>query len=140
MFAPLCSSLLKRKLEIKNIHFIQSDKVLENLLVKDDTDTDDANEEKGVKPFPNWVFHKDKKSETDANTININTADKITLTNIFKGTGIKQTTIERLIRNRENNKYRDLDNLVSDLKFTQGVKAKLQKKVENNEICFYHNL
>jgi hypothetical protein len=108
MIAPSCPSLLQRKLELKNIQFIKSDKK--------------------TNPTPNpKVFSK---------AININEADKNQLIYAFKGTGIKRTTIDRLINNRQDEIYKNLDNLVSSLNFTPAVKAKLEKKLKDGEICF----
>lgn len=103
MIAPSCASLLKRKLELKNIQFIQADKVIV------------------IDPPPT------------STAVNINTADKNSLIKIFRGTGVRKTTIDKLIRNRP---YTSIDALVSDLRFTPAVKSQLQTKLKSGEICF----
>ncbi|MBN3896112.1 MAG: hypothetical protein HWQ41_12855 [Nostoc sp. NOS(2021)] len=97
MIAPCSPPLLQRKLELRNIHFIKSDKILLK------------------------------------NPININTATKHELTAVFKGTAIRQVTIDKLIKRRP---YITLDTMSSDLKFTPSVKTKLQDKLDTQEIYF----
>jgi DNA uptake protein ComE-like DNA-binding protein len=142
MIAPSCPSLLQRKLELKNIQFIKSDKktnatpvgINESTVTVDidepSTGTEDSTESSQTSSStsnPNWVFSK---------AININKADKNQLIYALKGTGIKRTTIDRLINNRQDEIYKNLDNLVSSLNFTPAVKAKLEKKLKDGEICF----
>ncbi len=64
---------------------------------------------------------------------NINSVDKNSLIGAFSGTGVRQTTIDKLINQRP---YTDLDDLASKLKFTSKVKTKLQEKLKNGSICF----
>jgi len=110
MIAPSCPSLLQRKLEIKNIEFIQADKVIEPIIEPDPP------------PTPPGV--------------NINTADKKSLIAAFRGTRVNKTTIHRLINHRQNQRYTDINHLSSDLRFTSAVKAKLQVKIDKGEISF----
>lgn len=112
MIAPSCPSLLQRKLELSNIHFIQSHKIISG--------TSNGNS---------------SKLETAA--VNINTAEKTLLINALKGTGIRGTTIDKLIKFRSSKIYEDLDKLASDLKLTSKVKEKIQKKLEDKQICFH---
>lgn len=110
MIAPSCPSLLQRKLELKNIQFIESKKV--------------APQPKPDPPPP------------PPTAININKANKDRLIVAFKGTGVKQTTIDKLINLRQRKSYIHLESLASDLKFTDAVRKKLQEKLDKGEICF----
>ena len=120
MIAPSCPHLLQRKLELKNIHFIQSDKVVDK--PKLDSVIDDINP-----ATPNPVVNM---------PININTAERDSIVNAFKGTGIKGKTVDKLINNRTNKHYQYLEELATDLKLTLNVKSKLQKKLDEGKICF----
>ncbi len=111
IIAPSCPSLLQRKLELKNICFIESNKVVTPVIEPDET----INITSGV---------------------DINTAEKDLIVNAFKGTAIKKTTIDRLMQFRSNKNYKNLDELAADLKLTQNAKQKLQKKVDDGKICF----
>lgn len=139
MIAPSCPSLLQRKLELKNIQFIKSDKKIDATVVasneltanKQNNETSTETKESTVsKPnssstsTPNWVFSK---------AVNINTANSDSLIAAFKGTGVYKTTIIKIIKQRP---YKDLDELASKLKFTQAVKTKLNKKLNDGDICF----
>ncbi|MGD1806408.1 hypothetical protein ACP6PL_13350 [Dapis sp. BLCC M126] len=100
MIAPSCPSLLEKKLKSKNIEFIQADK---------------------SPPIP-------KPSPTPPPSgININTASESKLIAAFRGSGVYKKSIQQLIINRENNPYKNLTHLVSDLKTT---KNKISKKQE----------
>jgi hypothetical protein len=99
MIAPSCPPLLRRKLELQNIEFIQSDKVV-----------DPSN-----------------------GAVNLNTADRASIVKAMKGTAMRGTTINKLIKYRP---YKNIDELTSALKSTPNVKAKIQKKLEHGEICF----
>ncbi len=109
MIAPSCPSLLQRKLELKNIQYIESKKVIEPEIVE---------------PTP------------PSTAVNINTADKASLIIAFQGTGVKGTTIDKLITRRQSKRYINLDELASERNFSAAVKAKLQAKVNKAEICF----
>jgi DNA uptake protein ComE-like DNA-binding protein len=136
MIAPSCPPLLQRKLDLRNIHFIQSDKIVSTVVT-----TTNSGPIIDLKPIiepvvnntkaPNWIFSNSKKNPT-----NINTATKHELTVAFKGTGIKQATIDKLLKLREKQLYKTLDTMASDLKFTPSVKTKLQEKLNAQEICF----
>ncbi|WP_177176293.1 hypothetical protein, partial [Trichormus sp. NMC-1] len=102
MIAPSCPTLLQRKLELKNIQFIQSEKIVavnfinsDNVIeteLQADTTTNSNNSK-----TPNWVFSNHVNQTTNTNnSINVNTAGKVELTAAFKGTGIKQGTIDKL--------------------------------------------
>lgn len=119
MIAPSCPSLLHRKLELKNIQFIESKKV-------SPTSTPAST------PTPT----PDSTSASPPTAININKADKDRLIVAFKGTGVKQTTIDKLINLRQRKSYIRLESLASDLKFTDAVRKKLQEKLDKAEICF----
>lgn len=117
VIAPSCPPLLQRKLELKNIHFLKSDKIETTIVAIRDTE-----------PKPNINTNTDTKIP-----ININSASRNELTAAFKGTGVKQATIEKVIKHRP---YTNLDNMASNLKFTPKVRAKLQDKLDKQEICF----
>lgn len=130
MIAPSCSERLKRKLELQNIEFIQADKVIDKksstLPKSTSSNIDKIIETKSTSS-------SDSKSST---AVNINTANEVELITAFRGSGVKKTTIQKVIKNRKGNPYRDLAHLVSDLKFTDNVKAKLQEKLDKGEISF----
>ncbi|MGD1701466.1 hypothetical protein [Dapis sp. BLCC M229] len=130
MLAPLCSERLKRKLELQNIEFIQADKVIDKKSTPSLTSTT-STIEKIIETKS--TLSSDTKSST---AININTANEAELITAFKGTGVKKTTIQKILNNRKTNPYRDLLHIVSDLKFSDNVKAKLQEKLDNGEISF----
>ena len=112
MIAPSCPSLLHRKLELKNIQFIKSGKVP-----------------------PTLIQHLTSRLPLPT-AININKADKTLLITAFKGTRVNKTTIEKLITLRQRKSYINLEDLASDLKFTDAVRKKLQEKLNKGEICF----
>ncbi|MDZ7968758.1 MAG: hypothetical protein RM368_28035 [Nostoc sp. DedSLP03] len=142
MIAPSCPPLLQRKLDLRNIHFIQSNKIVSPVVSTTNSDLTIGSKpiiETVVNntPTPDWIFNNSNKNATDTKkTTNINTATKHELTAAFKGTGIKQTTIDKLIKLREKELYKTLDTMASDLKFTPSVKTKLQDKLNAQEICF----
>ncbi|MBN3871675.1 hypothetical protein [Nostoc sp. JL33] len=123
MIAPSCPSLLHRKLELKNIQFIESKKVSP---ISASAST----------PTPTPTPTPDSTSASPPTAININKADKDRLIVAFKGTGVKQTTIDKLINLRQRKSYIRLESLASDLKFTDAVRKKLQEKLNKAEICF----
>ncbi len=130
MIAPSCSERLKRKLELQNIEFIQADKVIDkksSTLPKSTISTRDKIIETKLTSSPH---------STSSTTVNINTAHEKELIIAFKRTSVKKKTIQKLINNRNSNPYKDLTHLVSDLKFSENVKAKLQVKLDNGEISF----
>lgn len=110
MIAPSCPSLLKRKLELKNIHFIQSNKVISE--------------------------NNGNKLEEKLSAVNINTATKDLIVSALRGTSIKKTTVDKLINLRDNKPFQNIDELASDLNLTPNTKQKLQKKLEDGKICF----
>src|SRR5919202_297352 len=145
MIAPSCPPLLQQKLKLKNIQFIKADKrTVVNSETNESTATDSSvNEQINETPTetedstitgqgssstntPNWVFSTNIK-----NAVDINKADKNSLIDAFRGTGVYKTTIDKLINQRP---YKDLDELASKLKFTQAVKNKLKGKLDNNDI------
>lgn len=115
MIAPSCPPLLQRKLELKNIQFIKSDKVIS-------TPT----------PIPTPIPTPTPKPLP----INLNIADKSELTKAFQGTRIKQTTIDKLIGDRNTTIYRDIEDMAFRLKLTPAVKERLQTKFDKGEISF----
>ncbi|MBG1266899.1 hypothetical protein [Nostoc sp. WHI] len=124
MIAPSCPSLLHRKLELKNIQFIESEKV---------------SPKQTSAPTPDSTSSTSSSSTSSTSSptaININKADKDKLIVAFKGTGVKQTTIDKLINLRQRKSYVNLKSLASDLKFTDAVRKKLQEKLDKAEIRF----
>ena len=123
MIAPSCPPLLKRKLELKNIQFIKSDKVIS-------TPTPIPTSIPTATPIP---------TQTPTATpflINLNKANKSELTKAFKGSNIKQTTIDKLIGDRNTTIYCDIDDMAFRLKLTTAAKKKLQTKFDKGEISF----
>lgn len=142
MIAPICPPLLQRKLDLRNIHFLKSDKIVSTVVSATNNDT-----VIGSTPIieqvlnnaqtPNWIFSNSSINGNNLKKItNINTATKHELTAAFKGTGIKQATIDRLIKLRGIKPYKTLDTMAFDLKFTSNVIIKLQDKLDKQEICF----
>jgi hypothetical protein len=132
MFAPDCPLLLKRKLEIKNIQFIKLDKVPNRILdIDNPTKKDEITESVQI---PDVLI--EEKNEPKPTVININTANKATLTRVFKGTRVQQTTIDKLINCRP---HASLEAMISKVKFGNPdiVKKQLQQKLDSGEICFY---
>lgn len=126
MIAPACSPLLQRKLEVKNITLILSDKKI---------DLPPENEKSKVSK-PNKVAPINPPLDINNSAIDINTAEEAMIIKAFKKTRIKKTTIERLINYRENNSYKNIEGLASVLKLTANVQKKLQKKFDDGEIYF----
>jgi hypothetical protein len=126
MIAPSCPHLLQRKLELKNIQFVKSDKVIPSpafmLTFSQESITLTASQELMLMFLPI--------------IINLNKANKSELTTVFKGTNIKQTTIDKLISDRNTKIYCDIDDMASRLKLTPAAKKKLQTKFDKGEICF----
>jgi hypothetical protein len=119
MIAPSCPPLLQRKLELKNIQFIKSDKVIS-------TPT----------PIPTSIPTSIPTPIPKPLPINLNIADKSELTKAFQGTRIKQTTIDKLIGDRNTTIYRDIEDMAFRLKLTTAVKKRLQTKFDKGEISF----
>lgn len=117
MIAPSCPSLLQRKLELKNIQFIKSDKVI-------------------PPPIPTPKSTATSKPTATPLPINLNKANKPEIKKAFQGTSIKQTTIDKLISDRNTKIYRDLEDMAFRLKLTAAGKKKLQTKFDKGEICF----
>ncbi|NEQ73131.1 MAG: hypothetical protein F6K23_08605 [Okeania sp. SIO2C9] len=130
MIAPSCSSLLEKKLELQNIEFIQADKVIDK---KSTTSPSSKNSTVDKIIEIKSTSSSDSKSST---AVNINTANEAELIITFRGTNVKKKTIQKLLNNRNSNHYKDLNHLVSDLKFSDNVKAKLQVKLDHEEISF----
>ncbi|MGD1714381.1 hypothetical protein [Dapis sp. BLCC M172] len=127
MIAPSCPERLKRKLELQNIEFIQADKVIDKISTLSTSSTIDK------------IIETKSTSSSDSKSltaVNINAGNEADLITAFKGTGVKKKTIQKILNNRKTNPYRDLPHLVSDLKFSDNVKAKLQEKFDNGEISF----
>lgn len=121
MIAPSCPPLLQRKLELKRIQFIKSDKVIST-----PTPT----------PTPIPTPTSTPSPTPTTSSLNLNGANKSELTKAFQGTRIKQTTIDKFISDRKIKTYRTIDDLASYLNLTPAVKKKLQAKFDKGEICF----
>ena len=118
LIGPSCPPLLQRKLELTKIEFITADKVIAP------TPTATTTQTPAPTPAPPLT------------AVNINTASKDELIKAFRGTGIKQATVDKLIENRQKKQYGNLDELASDLNSTSNVKAKIKRKLDEGEICF----
>ncbi|MGB3509992.1 MAG: hypothetical protein WBA93_12265 [Microcoleaceae cyanobacterium] len=130
MIAPSCPERLKRKLELQNIEFIQADKVIDKKYSLS-SDCTSSTIDKNIE------IKSDSSSDLiSLKAININTANEAELIAAFRGSFVHTTTIQKLITRRKFNPYKDLTHLVSDLKSTEKVKARLQAKIDNGEICF----
>ncbi len=118
MIAPSCPSLLQRKLELKSINFIRSEKVIASK----------SNDQKIQKI----------SSALNINTaVNINTASQGLIVSVLKGTSIRSQTIEKLVKIRTNNPFNSLDELTFRLNIkSDNVKQKLLGKLTDNKICF----
>jgi hypothetical protein len=125
IIAPSSPSLLQRKLELKNICFIQSDKVITPPIPTKCVDINTA--EKDLKVITPPIPTK---------CVDINTAEKDLIVNAFHGTRMRETKIDKLMQLRMSKFYKNLDELATDLKLTQNAKQKLQKKVDDGKICF----
>ena len=121
MIAPSCPSLLQRKLELKNIKFIKSEKVVAS------KDSDQKT--------------KEFSSSLNINTaVNINTASQKLIASVLKGSSIRLQTIEKLVKIRTDNHFNSLDELTSRLNIkSDNVKQKLLAKLKDNKICFSDN-
>ncbi|MBD2091981.1 hypothetical protein H6F67_19220 [Microcoleus sp. FACHB-1515] len=132
MIAPSCPSLLQRKLELKGIKFLQSDKVVDK-----NKKSSEGIEEESESTQPTSQTVNLCIGINSADSTNINSADKDALIIAFKGTGVKKTTLDRLIKERP---FKDLDDLAARLNFTSvKVKAVLRKKVREGQISFLEN-
>ena len=159
MIAPSCPLLLQRKLELKNIQFIKSDKIIStptpihtSIPTPIPTATPkplgiaDLRYEKPNMQVIESSIHKPSRTLNDLFhtvvnqlrplPININIANKSELTKAFQGTRIKQKTIDKLIDDRNTTIYRDIEDMALRLKLTTAVKEKLQTKLDKGEISF----
>lgn len=142
MIAPSCPHLLQRKLELKNIQFVKSDKVIPSpapMLAPSPPPMLAPSPAPMLALSPRLM--KLLSSPTFRSTflpitININKANKSELTKVFKGTNIKQTTIDKLISDRNTKIYCDIDDMAFRLNLTPAAKKKLQTKFDKGEICF----
>ncbi|NEP39836.1 MAG: hypothetical protein F6K35_11575 [Okeania sp. SIO2H7] len=129
IIAPSCLSLLQRKLDLQKIQFIPADKITNPAPSPTPNPEVISTSVPTPKPPP-------EKTLTQTTAVNINKASKGGLVNAFKGSGVKRKTIDKLIELRNNQPCKNLDDLIAYLKTTENVKKKLQKKLDNNEICF----
>ena len=113
-FTTGCPNRLRMKVENSDIQIIYSSK-------------EENNE---VKPDPIKVKLNPVKG------IDINHAPLEELRTAFKGSGMRQTTIGKLIKLREKKKFKSLDELITDLNSTTKVKKWLQNKLESSQIYF----
>jgi hypothetical protein len=124
MIAPSCPHLLQRKLDLKHIKFIKSDKIIDATPAPTTTAT----------PAPTPTPTATPPDPTSTLTpVNINTADKASLKAAFKGAKVRDQTFDKLINRRP---YVNLDVMASNLPLTATARQKLQEKLDRNEICF----
>ncbi len=117
MIAPSCPELLKRKLEISHIKFIESSKIVQQPPIVVNTSSN---------PSPGQL--------------SFNSATKEQLVNILKGSRIKSTTIDKLIQNRP---YNSVSEMFAILKLTAHAKKIIQAKMDSDQVflwCFLANL
>jgi hypothetical protein len=126
MIGPSCPPLLQRKLELTKIEFIKADKVIALTPTATTTQTPAPTPALPPRPIP----------ALPPTAVNINTASKDELIKAFRGTFIKEATVDKLINYRQHKQYGNLDDLASDLKSTPSVQAKIKKKLDEGEICF----
>ncbi len=119
MIAPSCPRLLQRKLELKNIQFIKSDKIIPRP-IPTPTPTLIPKPTPTATPFP----------------INLNKANKSEITKAFNGTYIREKTIDELISDRNIEIYCDIDDMAFFLGLTPAATKRLQTKFDKGEICF----
>lgn len=106
MIAPSCPTLLQRKLELQNIHFIQSDKVIiPPITVKDNSSTNQVIQ-------PNLL-------------VDLNTSSDEAVRSAFKGMRIQTKIINDIVKHRP---FRDIDDLGRQIKITNATKDKLKSK------------
>jgi len=109
MIAPSCPELLKRKLEISHIKFIESSKIAQQTPVIADI-----------------------TSNTHTQCLSFNSATKEQLVIILKGSRVKAATIDKLIQNRP---YNSISEMFLILKLTPNAKKIIQAKIDSMEIC-----
>lgn len=116
MIAPSCTPLQLRKLKIKGIQFVEEEKIID--LVGSNTEQNSSSE--STKPQPNLI--------------DLNNAEMSLLKTAFKGTKISsENTFKKLIKGRP---YKNLEELVNKMGFSNTIKTKLQTKLSKNEISF----
>lgn len=133
MIAPACPSLLQRKLELKKIQFILSKKVSETAVRVPKINVEISKSGGSKQNLEETSSSNLIVSKANTTDVNINTADKALLIKIFKGTKVKEATIDRLINRRP---YVSLSVMASYLKFTDPVTKKLKAKLDNGDISF----
>lgn len=106
MIAPSCPTLLQRKLELQNIHFIQTDKVV----------IDISATKKLVK-----------------GAINLNDASQKEIKSVLSGIGFGETSLKNLMKYRP---FNDLNELCKNIKINSPTRLKIQDKISNGEVYF----
>lgn len=138
MIAPSCPLLLQRKLELKKIEFIQSDKVIGSTPVE--TLMTVSTPVPTAMLLPTWLATQTTTPTSTVSPVNINTASKQQLIKAFQGTRIKKEIIDNIIMltQQQHKTYRNLEELESEpeVKLTAKAKEKLEAKINNGEICF----
>ncbi len=113
MIAPSCPTLLQRKLELQNIHFIQSDKVV--------------------------IIQSDKVvtgTQIVKKSIDLNSSQKQEIKIALKGTWMKDKAIDTLIEKRP---FKDLEDLSKIIKISPTIKDKINTKISSGEVCIEPN-
>jgi hypothetical protein len=108
MIAPSCPELLKRKLEISHIKFIESSKIVHQTPIILDT-----------------------SSNTSPEELSLNSATRTQLVNVLKGSRIKAVTIDKLIQNRP---YKSATEMFSILNLSGNAKKFIQTKLDSAQI------
>ena len=126
LIAPDSALLLQRKIQLKKIVFLQSDKVEDIIKPKVDIEPVDSNNK----------TNSNDDTEEDSQGIDINSATKKDITLAFKGTGVKSATIDKILKKRDDSKFDGLDDLFTKMTFTNAVREKLQEMQDKKKIWF----
>jgi hypothetical protein len=110
--SPAATDLQKRKLKIKNIEFIETERI-------DDISLDTEN--------------GDENNKSSRGSVSINQASRDTLETVLKGARFQAKTIEKLINSRP---YKSFEDLVSKTGFGSSIQKKLKDKIQSNSIHF----
>ncbi|HEY9695685.1 MAG TPA: hypothetical protein V6D10_00200 [Trichocoleus sp.] len=123
--ASSCSFLQEQKLAKKNIKFIQVEKILD-----EENGAEFALQKTEEKNFPSSFT---VNVSTADKAVDINTADKALLIKVFKGTRIRESTINKIYESR---KFKDLDDLFAKISPADSTRQKIQEKFDDGIIYF----
>ncbi len=115
MIAPSCPALLQRKLDLKNIHFIQSDKIQSDKVISIPSTTVKDNSSTNQVIQPNLLVE----------LVDLNTSSDEAVRSAFKGMRIQTKIINDIVKNRP---FSDIEDLGRRIKITNATKDKLKSK------------